>query len=65
MNSSLKMYFRSGKNGKETEDGPFFKNENISMRAVVVAPLAERSLSTSEVRNSNPVIGKLLYGIFI
>ena len=33
--------------------------------AVVVAQLVERSLPTPEVRGSNPVIGKLLYIIFV
>ena len=37
------------------------KNYNILFRAVVVAQLVEQSLPMSEVRGSNPVIGKLLY----
>ena len=32
---------------------------------VVVAQLAARSLSTLEVRGSNPVIGKILSGTFV
>ena len=34
---------------------------NNEMWAVVVAQLVERSLPNSEVRGSNPVIGKILY----
>ena len=35
--------------------------KNLSVSAVVVAQLVERSQSIPEVRGSNPVIGKHLY----
>ena len=37
----------------------------MTFRAVVVAPLVERSLPTPEVSGSIPVIGELLYGTFV
>ena len=40
------------------------KLPNIGVSAVVVAQLVEWSLPTPEVRGSNPVIGKYLYGMF-
>ena len=36
-------------------------HNNLVIEAVVVAQLAEQLLPTSEVRGSNPVIGKILY----
>ena len=36
----------------------FYRHENESLRAVVVAQLVERSLPIPEVHGSNPVIGK-------
>ena len=38
--------------------------KNLSVLAVVVAQLVERSQSIPEVRGSNPVIGKHLYWTF-
>ena len=40
-------------------------HDKIMIWAVVVAQLVERLLLTPEVRDSNPVIGKLLYWTFI
>ena len=40
-------------------------NTNNLKWAVFVAQLVEGSLPTPEVRGSNPVIGRLLYGTFV
>ena len=42
-----------------------FCNNILCCRAVVVTQLSERSLPTPEVCSSNPVIGELLYRIFV
>ena len=35
-------------------------NKNLRLRAVVVAQLVERSLTTPEIRGTNPDIGEIL-----
>ena len=42
-----------------------FETSENKLVSVVVDKLGERSLPTPEVRDSNPVMGKLLYGTFV